>query len=554
MPTKTPYSKHVSAKSTPQTTAIPGSTQVANSGGGFSWAIDCWKQLDRFLILGAEGGTYYIGEQKLVEENAKSVIECIKLDGIRAINRIVEISHDGRAAKNDPAIFCLALATCHGVKEVKQHAYEVLPQVCRIPTHLFHFAQYVDDMRGWGSGLRKAVARWFTDQPADKLAYALIKYQQRDGWSSRDLLRLAHPKQPSEEHAALFRWAVSGMDGLGARQVKRKRGSTETEKSYPDVSGALPLIVRDFAGLSEKSTIKDVLPLIEKHNLPHEAVPTHLKTDPKLWEALLDKGMPLGAMLRNLANMTRYGTLAPLTGSLKIVTAALGDEEKLAKARIHPIAVLNALRTYARGRSLKGDGTWTPIQQIVDALDNAFYKTFKFVEPTGKNFLLGLDVSGSMTCGNCAGAEGLTPREGSAAMALVTAAVEANYHLLGFSHRLVKIPITPKMRLDQAIAVIEQIPMGMTDCSLPMKWARQTKTHVDTFCVYTDSETNYGGSNHAAQELQAYRREINPLARLVVIGMTGSKFTIADPNDAGMLDLVGFDTNAPTLIADFSRQ
>jgi 60 kDa SS-A/Ro ribonucleoprotein len=29
------------------------------------------------------------------------------------------------------------------------------------------------------------------------------------------------------------------------------------------------------------------------------------------------------------------------------------------------------------------------------------------------------------------------------------------------------------------------------------------------------------------------------------------KHTLADPNDRGMLDMVGFDTTAPAVIADF---
>ena len=41
----------------------PGSTQVRNSNSGYSWQVDDWTRLDRFLILGAEGGTYYIGER-----------------------------------------------------------------------------------------------------------------------------------------------------------------------------------------------------------------------------------------------------------------------------------------------------------------------------------------------------------------------------------------------------------------------------------------------------------------------------------------------------------
>ncbi len=33
--------------------------------------------------------------------------------------------------------------------------------------------------------------------------------------------------------------------------------------------------------------------------------------------------------------------------------------------------------------------------------------------------------------------------------------------------------------------------------------------------------------------------------------MVGNAFTIADPNDKGMMDVVGFDTAAPAVMADF---
>jgi 60 kDa SS-A/Ro ribonucleoprotein len=41
-------------------------------------------------------------------------------------------------------------------------------------------------------------------------------------------------------------------------------------------------------------------------------------------------------------------------------------------------------------------------------------------------------------------------------------------------------------------------------------------------------------------------------AKLAVLGIASTEFSIADPNDAGMLDVVGFDTNAPAIFADFS--
>jgi 60 kDa SS-A/Ro ribonucleoprotein len=104
------YARQFTRRITPQSQPIPGSTQVRNSGGGFSWEVDDWTRLDRFLILGAEGGTYYITEQDLVKQNHGAIVRCIKADGVRAVNRVVEISDAGRAPKNDPAIFALALA------------------------------------------------------------------------------------------------------------------------------------------------------------------------------------------------------------------------------------------------------------------------------------------------------------------------------------------------------------------------------------------------------------------------------------------------------------
>src|SRR5512137_2174891 len=120
------YARLFNRQVTPQARPIPGTTQVANSGGGYSWQVDDWTRLDRFLILGAEGGSYYITERDLVKENHDAIVRCIKTDGIRAVNRIVAISDSGRAPKNDPAIFALALVATHAVPEAKALAFQNL--------------------------------------------------------------------------------------------------------------------------------------------------------------------------------------------------------------------------------------------------------------------------------------------------------------------------------------------------------------------------------------------------------------------------------------------
>jgi len=541
------YTKIFSTKTTPQSQPIPGSKQVPNSAGGHAWQLDDWARLDRFLVLGSEGGTYYVGERDLTIANADVVRRCVAADGVRTVSRIVAISDAGRAPKNDPAIFSLAMAAKLGDEPTRRAAYAALPKVCRIGTHLMHFAEYAQGFGGWGRGMRKAVGAWFNMRPATELALQLAKYQSRDGWSNRDLLRLAHPRAASPAHDRLFAWAVKGELPAGAAE---------------DPALALIVAMDELKGTSDLAAAANS---IRERRVPRECVPTPLLTCPAIWDALLEH-MPMTAMIRNLATMTRVGLLAAGSAATQRVVAQLGDHARLRKARVHPIAVLAALVTYKSGRGVRGNGTWTPVAKIVDALDAAFYASFGVVEPAGKRMLLALDVSGSMGCGAVAGVPNLSPRVASAAMALVTAATERDHTFVAFTagsggyggqwgggpSGITTLSISPRQRLDDVVGAVDKLPMGGTDCALPMIWAQKNRVDVDTFCVYTDNET-WAGSVHPAQALRAYRDARSIPAKLVVVGMTSTGFSIADPDDAGMLDVVGFDTSTPPVIADFAR-
>jgi len=281
-------------------------------------------------------------------------------------------------------------------------------------------------------------------------------------------------------------------------------------------------------------------------------IPTKWLSDPDVWGALLQH-MPIIAMVRNLGNMSKVGLLTTWNwDAMNLVVSHLSDEERLHKSRIHPLQILAAINTYSSGKGFRGSGTWSPIPQIVDALDAAFYTTFRNVEPTNKRLVLALDVSGSMGWGNIAGVGGITPRVGSAAMALITANVELHHTFVGFSSTLIPLNISPRQRLDDVCKYLSAIPMGGTDCALPMLHATKENYYVDTFVVYTDNET-WTGAIHPSQALQEYRRKVNPNARLVVVGMVANEFSIADPADSGMLDVVGFSTATPQVISEFAK-
>lgn len=542
------FALRLDRQQTPQAEPIPGSAQVPNSAGGFAWALGPWERLDRFLVLGSEGGTFYVRERTLTRENAAAVAECIAEDGPRVVRRVVEISAAGRAPRNDPALFILAMAAGAGEEATRAAALAALPQVARTGTHLFHFLQFLGGFRGWGRGVRRAVGAWYTEREPRELAYQLLKYPQRDGWSHRDALRLAHPVPRTGEQRVLLR-----------RVVTRQRVTAEEAAG----SEALMLVQAvEELHADEGLTPARAAAAIREHGLTREMVPSEMLTHAEVWDALLER-MPMTAMLRSLGVMGQAGLLAPGSDAARVVAERLRDTERLRRARVHPVAVLAALKTYAQGHGFRGRSRWTPVAQVTDALDEAFYRAFATVEPSGRRTMLALDVSGSMTA-PVGGMDFLSCREAAAAMTLVTAATEPRHFFTAFTagrypsmHRgydtgLSVLNVSARQRLDDAVRSISNLPFGGTDCALPMLEAEKRGWEVDTFVVYTDNET-WVGEVHPAQALRRYRERTGIAAKLVVVGMASNGFSIADPEDAGMLDVVGFDTATPAVIGDFAR-
>lgn len=513
-----------------QTQPQPEKAQVKNSAGGYVYAIDPWSRLDRFLILGSEGGTYYAGERTLTAENAKHLADRVREDGVRVVERIIEISTGGRAPKADPAIFALAMCAGWGDEPARRLALtRGLQLVCRTGSHLLQFASYIEQFRGWGRGLRRAIAQWYDAKSVDDLAYQVLKYQNRYGWTHRDLLRVSHAETLDDTRNAIYRWAA----GKGnAEQVRLIAAYEQAKRMQGSDAAAMAAFVRE-------------------HELPREAIPSEWLREPAVWEALLAQ-MPMTAVLRNLATMTRVGLLTPASQSTQLVLQRLHDAERLRKARIHPVGVLTALLTYASGRGLRGDNVWKPVETIVGALDDAFYATFGNVPASEKPMLVGLDVSGSMSLGTVAGVPNLTPRMATAAMSLVHARTEPACEVMAFSDRFMPLNVRKSERLEQLVKRTQDLPFMGTDCALPMLYALENRLHVNTFVIYTDNET-WAGTIHADEALRRYREWSGIDAKLVVAGVTATGFTLADPNDAGMLDVVGFDSATPNLIADFVR-
>ena len=109
------------------------------------------------------------------------------------------------------------------------------------------------------------------------------------------------------------------------------------------------------------------------------------------------------------------------------------------------------------------------------------------------------------------------------------------------------LSITATDSLADAMHKTQGLEFGRTDCALPMLDALARKIPVDIFVILTDSET-WAGPVHPTEALRQYRQATGISAKLVVVAMVSNGFTIADPEDAGMMDVVGFDSAAPALM------
>ena len=188
------------------------SEMILNNAGGYVFPVDDFTRLNRFLILGSEGGSYYVSEHKLTLDNASVVQRCLEQDGERVVDEIVRVAN-GIAPKNSPSLFALAMAASFGNDNTRKKALNVMPKVALTGMALFEFVDYVDGMRGWGTGLRNAVENWYKSKGSiENVAYQMAKYRQYRGknkWTHRDIMRKIHPTHDDVTGlGALYSWVT----------------------------------------------------------------------------------------------------------------------------------------------------------------------------------------------------------------------------------------------------------------------------------------------------------------------------------------------------------
>ncbi|XP_054608987.1 60 kDa SS-A/Ro ribonucleoprotein isoform X1 [Dunckerocampus dactyliophorus] len=520
-----------------------------SSGDDSQWEVSDNIKLCRFLCYGSEGDKYTAREENHPSMDRVGALLALLQEGqgVLVVEEIKRFAQNGQAVRLDPCIFALALCSQHSEVKTRQAAFNALREVCQEPAHLFSFIQYKkqlkEDMKCgiWGRALRKAVSDWYNGQDALSLAAGVTRCKQREGWSHQDLLRLSHTKPAHEAIALISKYVTKGWK--------------DTQVAYTDKDNS-DEVVKVLSYLEVVEKVKhscdetEVINLIEEHKLEREQLLTdHLKSK-SVWRALL-KEMPLQSVLKILGKMTAKKVLQPESLETQALCERIQSEAALKKAKVHPFSIQLACENYKRGQGYQGKTKWAADSSILKALDSAFYKSFLNVEPVGKNFVVAVDVSTSLT--SVLPGTSVSTAVAAAVIAMVFVKTEANTHVLAYSEGALKLcSVSADMTLAQTTDELVKIPGGSTDCTLPITWATKKGKAVDVFIILTNNPV-WTFTASPVETLKKHRQKTGCRSKLVMCGMTSVGHTIADTEDRGLLIISGFDLGAFSVIRNLAQ-
>ena len=515
---------------TPQSQPIPGreSEMKQNLAGGYAFKADDFVALRRWLLTGSMSGSYYQGKEQMTADNIALLQKCIAADPEKVAEEILDCSKKGISV-HTPILALTFLSMGEG--SAKNAFKGVFNSTIRTASHLYEFANYVKDNRGMGSLIHKAMNKWMDSKDVRDLEYQFLKYQSREGFSGRDILRLVKPHAEGSR-AALYNWVAGGSKKNPLIPADQLPAELEKIKIYETLK----------KGVSES----DVVDAIRKFGLTHEMIPANITRTEKVWEALFEK-MPVGATIRNLGNLTDKGVFK--NNRYLDMLEQRFSKETLKKAYTHPVVLASALKVYEAGGNLgQSKLRWTAVPRVEDILTQAIEDSFEILEPTGKTFFYALDVSGSMTGGNV-GNLWLTPIEIEGVMALASIKSEKNYFVGGFNTQFEPIASLRKSTSFKNATKFYNGSFGGTDASSAYTYAIKNSVQADVFVFFTDSES-WAGRTHTSQALTDYRKKFNPNAKAIYVTLVpnGDHVTLVDPKDKNSYDVAGFTAETPKLI------
>ncbi|XP_034233929.1 60 kDa SS-A/Ro ribonucleoprotein-like isoform X2 [Thrips palmi] len=579
-------------------------------------------RLKRFLHYGSESAVCVPGDREFLKcflmENLPSIEEmladCPPEKQGDAVNHIMKAFMDGYSGYPECLIFALAVCACQKTSErLRSQAYNALKTVCKTPKDIFLFVSFTKKLsaphKGHGNGWRNALTQWYLSKEPMDMAASVSLFRGFYGFTHKDLFRLCHIKAEDKVKGAIVQYVMKGLE------ASKMTFDKEDDPTIQQVFSYLQIVEE----IKHQTDVQASARLIELHNLPIVVVPAHNVKSPEVWIAAVPN-MPLGELLDNLVRLSCAGLLKSGPLEQKIVDRLL-DQTAIVESHLHPTQVYCAMKRYechAKNthefmeklikmkkveKELKPAPK--PSTKILDALNHLLNSTLKLLVPTGKRYLVAIDLSHNMKSWHCNGARDVAPAMAATLLALSLLHAEREVTVVAFpalpgappekelidpvnpvvqafipveqavNRRAKKQrtagPIHPRktslepmvpLTLEKDVSIADNLAKmmseslhGPVEVCQPMVWAQQSKKPIDVFIVLTDYVTpRKRAFKDPAIALQEYRQQMNlPQTKLITCALASNELNVAAANDAGMLDIVGFNGKVARIIEAFSR-
>lgn len=497
-----------------------GGATVRNAAGGHGFAIDPMVALRRWLIAGSVSNTFYEDAEDLTDYGLELVRYAAKDNPTKLYQLILESART--AVKYNTALLALAQLSRTPGEVPRSSVVELSGDVIKTASMLYEYLGYYKALgKGWGSkrNIVHGVIAEFLGMPAKVLEYQFVKYRQREGFSARDVLRIAKPSASDRAgKESLYAWVT----GHGERNM----GDIPQAAAFDKILYSIDMADETLAGI------------IAEHRLTRDMVPASVVPGKKSWEELY-KNMPAGATLRNLGQLTAQGVFK-YGWALDVLESKLG-----ALRYTHPVEYVKSAAAYMQSGLVerKGGVTWKTDHNVVRRLSSAYETLYQLgVKPLAVSVAHFVDISGSMQ----SGLSPLPPVTQAMIAAVNSTRRDKRSTVIGFHGSVSDVSHVMNYGLKDLVDLGEDRSIdwgGTTNAGAPLEMLIANRAKFDVIVYWTDLQSWQG--HHPWELVQKYRQMVNNAVKVIYVALVPScdGATLADPDDPLQYTIGGFSGN-----------
>jgi 60 kDa SS-A/Ro ribonucleoprotein len=485
----------------------------ANLAGGVAYQMLPEAALAQYVLTGCFNSTYYADAGQDVQRivDLANQIEALFLAQLAVYGR------EKGYMKDAPALLVAMLSV-----RSPQLFQAVFDRVIDNPKMLRNFLQVIRSgvvgRKSLGSGPKAAVARWLNGASTTALVNGSVGNEPSLG----DVVRLARPKAPDKERAALYGWLIG---------------------KAPD-EATLPPLVRELRGFLENPEGAQV------PNVDFRLVDSRL-TDAQ-W-AQIAAVAPWQMTRMNLNTFQRHGVFED-SAMVQRVADRLSNPDLIRGARVFPYQLLAAYQVASVNQLPR---------PVVDALHEALEHAVGNVPALAGRVAVFPDVSGSMSHAVTGSRKGSTSTVRCIDVAAMVAATLLRRNpdaiVMPFEQDVVdRVVVEPRDTIVSNAKRLAAIGGGGTACSAPLRRMLDRGLAADLLIYVSDNESWFDGiaaagprRTQSQEAWQQYKRR-HPEAKLVCIDLTPNA-TVQVRSAPDVLNVGGFSDHVFELVDRFQR-